>query len=302
MQSKHFEGIELAPGVWAAYAKLDGAAFGNAAVIDLGEHTLVFDTFLTPQAGRDLYRFAQEVTGRAPALVVNSHYHNDHTWGNQAFPEAHILSSAITRQQIDTRGREALELLRGGAAERLEIYEQQLAEEYDVRQQRELTVWTAFYGGVVEALPELHLVLPSMTYEQRLTLHGVHGPVELLTFEGGHTASDTVLYLPEQGIAFLSDLLFIGCHPLMIDGVPERLKDILQELQGLDADTFVPGHGPAGRSEHLQRLSDYVDACSQLAHGCHREEELALAAAPLECRDWMYAPFFEVNMRFLRGN
>jgi cyclase len=301
MVSKHFEPIELQPGIFAIYATQTGAAFGNAAVIDLGEQTLVFDTFLTPQAGRDLRRFAQEVTGRVPELVVNSHYHNDHTWGNQAFPEAQLVSSTITRQQLEMRGAEGIKLFQAGASDRLAKYEGLLASETDPQKRSEFEIWTGFYGGVVEALPELRLVLPSITFEQRLTLYGERGRAELLAYEGGHTASDTVLYLPEAGIVFMSDLLFIGCHPLMLDGNPERLKAVLNELKGLDAEVFVPGHGPAGTRADIQRLIDYVDGCCTLAQGCGSEEEIPLLVPPPECGDWKYQPFFQANMRFLRS-
>ena len=57
--------------------------------MDLGGSTLVIDTTLTPTAAEDLRADAQHLTGRVPNLVVNTHYHNDHIWGNQVFmPEA----------------------------------------------------------------------------------------------------------------------------------------------------------------------------------------------------------------------
>lgn len=262
--------------------------------------TLVFDTCLTPQAGRDLHDFAEAVTGRAPALVVNSHYHNDHTWGNQAFPEAHILSSEITRQQMVDRGPAWIQDFKARVGDQLAAVEGQLVSEIDPYQRQELSIWGAFYSGVVEALPELRLVLPNITFQQHLTLHGAHQRVELLNFEGGHTASDTVLLVPDAGIVFLSDLLFIGCHPLMMDGDPHRLKAILNELMRFDAETFVPGHGPAGRRADLQRLIDYVDLCSELACGCESDEVLLRVQPPAAYIDWMYRRFFEVNLRVFR--
>ncbi len=44
----------------------------NAAIVDLGDRTLVFDTLATLQAARDLRAAAERLTGRAPAVVVNS--------------------------------------------------------------------------------------------------------------------------------------------------------------------------------------------------------------------------------------
>ncbi len=77
-QSKHFTLHSLTEGVVAAIASDRGAAIGNAGLIDLGGQVLLFDTFMTPQAALDLRRAAEELFGRAPNLVVNSHYHNDH--------------------------------------------------------------------------------------------------------------------------------------------------------------------------------------------------------------------------------
>jgi cyclase len=301
MHSKHFEAVELAPGVWAVYANQDGAAFGNAAVIDLGEQTLVFDTFLTPQAGRDLHDFAEAVTGRAPALVVNSHYHNDHTWGNQAFPEAQIVSSELTRQQMAERGQAWIQNVISGAEEQQAAVKQQMASEIDSYQRGELSIWSAFFSGVLEASSELRLVLPQMTFQQHLTLHGARQRVELMSFEGGHTASDTVLLVPDAGIVFLSDLLFIGAHPLMLDSDPIKLKAILNRLKGLDAAVFVPGHGRAGTRTDLDRMIEYVDRCSEMACGCESDEALAQLTPPQEFERWVYRRFFEVNLKILRN-
>jgi cyclase len=304
MYSKHFNAVELAPGVWAAYADPVGAAFGNAGIIDLGGQTLVFDTFLTPQAGHDLRRFAEETTGRAPKLVVNSHFHNDHVWGNQAFlPEAHLISSKVTRDLLSTRGVEDLQRFSSEAPEHLPALEAQrdrLAAEGDARTLAELAIWIAFFGGIQEALPALRLCLPTVTFDQRLTLHGEKQKVELIAYPGGHTASDTALFLPESGIVFLADLLFNGCHPLMVDGNPHRLKAILLELIGMDADVYIPGHGPAGGKDDLRRMIEYIDACLEIASGCQSDEDLPHLLPPSICDRWVYRPFFETNMRFLR--
>ena len=48
--SAHFELKQLAEGVYAAIAVAGGGARSNAGIIDLGDHTLIFDTFLTPTA------------------------------------------------------------------------------------------------------------------------------------------------------------------------------------------------------------------------------------------------------------
>src|SRR5262249_56517697 len=76
-------------------------AMGNAAIVDLGERTLVFDTFLTTAAARELRETAERLTGRPASLVVNSHRHADHVMGNQVFvPDAVVISTANTRERL----------------------------------------------------------------------------------------------------------------------------------------------------------------------------------------------------------
>ena len=62
--SDHSELIQIAAGAWAAIASPDGAAFSNAGIVDLGDLTLVFDTFETPVAARDLKAAGESLTGR----------------------------------------------------------------------------------------------------------------------------------------------------------------------------------------------------------------------------------------------
>ena len=81
LRSKHFELHQLAEGTFAAIAKDGGSAICNSGIVDLGGQVVVFDTFLTPQAALDLRHATEELFGRAPHIVVNSHYHNDHIWG-----------------------------------------------------------------------------------------------------------------------------------------------------------------------------------------------------------------------------
>ena len=100
--SKHFKLEQLAPGVWAAIQNDNyGHAICNAGIIDLGDKTVVFDPFMTPEAARDLKKVAVELTGRDVTLVINSHYHNDHIRGNQVFvPQANIISTEWTRNKM----------------------------------------------------------------------------------------------------------------------------------------------------------------------------------------------------------
>jgi cyclase len=303
--SKHFALHALADGVYAAIAQDGGAAISNAGLIDLGGQIVVFDTFLTPQAALDLRRTAEELLGRAPHIAVNSHYHNDHIWGNQVFAsEAQIISSTRTRELIATDGMEEFRWNSANAVQKLASERSRFQAAEDEQQRRQLSMWVGYWEGLVEDLPHLKVCLPQLTFDQRLELHGSQLTAQLITFEGAHTGSDTVLYLPHEGIVFMSDLLFVGCHPYLSDGGPYQFLKALNELSQLDAGQFVPGHGPIGTKDDLRVLIEYVEGCLETAQslvkeGNPDEDRFGKLQIPEKYKDWQLAQFYQANIRFL---
>lgn len=304
-QSDHFELHTLAEGIFAAIAKDGGAAICDAGLIDLGGQVVVFDTFMTPQAARDLCDFSSDTFGRPPQIVINSHYHNDHIWGNQIFASgAQILSSCHTRQLINTAGADEFQWYSAHSAERLEALQAQFQNTQDEEEKRSLLLWIGYYQGLVEAFPHLRVCAPDITFDCSLEIHGTHRSVRLITFEGAHTGSDTILFLPQEGIIFMSDLLFVNCHPYLADGDPLGLLKVLKEISQLDATRFVPGHGPIGTREDVRLLIAYVEGCFDTAQklvgtGIANQEKFLELKVPLDFEAWQQPQFYRNNIEFL---
>jgi glyoxylase-like metal-dependent hydrolase (beta-lactamase superfamily II) len=303
--SRHFRLEELASGVFAAIHIDGGAAIGNAGIVDLGDRTLVYDSTFTPQAGEDLRIVAEALTGRPVDAVINSHYHNDHIWGNQSFgPETDIIASEETwRLIVHTGGHDDYksfaEAAEGNLASTLAAY-QATKDEGDRRQ---LAVWLDYHRAFVEAKPDLQVRAPNLTFSQRLAFHGTERSAELMAFDRGHSPSDAVLFLPEAGIAFLSDLLFIDYHPWVGAGDPDGLSDILQEVYELGPQVVVPGHGPVGGLDSLQVMRQYISGLDGLADEMVEsgvpEERIDEIAVPEPFAGWLFAAFFPLNLNFV---
>jgi len=302
MKSPHFTIQELSDRVYAAIAIDGGAAISNSGVIDLGEQVVVFDTFLTLQAARDLRLFVEEAFGRPPQIVIDSHYHNDHIWGNQIFlPEAQIVSSSRTRTLITTEGAEEYRYHKADAAQRLETLQAQYNAAADEHQKKQLLMWIGYHGGLVETLPHLTVTLPGITFNDRLELHGSKRKAELVTFEGAHTGSDTILYLPQESIAFMSDLWFVGCHPYLAEGDPQQLLKALREVSQTGAACFVPGHGPVGTIDDLNLMIEYVEHCLETAQALvneerYDEERVKGLPVPERFKNWALSQFYQTNI------
>ena len=192
-------------------------------------------------AAKDL-RLAAEILTESPvSYVFNSHYHNDHMRGNQEFSDAQIISTDKTLDLIETAGMAELE----SDKEASQQYRRYLAEWKNTTDQtaREKSrFWLDYYRVLADSLDGLRLCLPQITFNQQLTISGSARSVHLLTYGGGHTGSDGFLYIPDAGVLFLSDLLFVRCHPFLADGHPENWIAILEKIQTLEADVLVPGH------------------------------------------------------------
>jgi glyoxylase-like metal-dependent hydrolase (beta-lactamase superfamily II) len=147
--SENFTIEQLAPNVWAAIHNENyGKAICNAGIIDLGDKTVVFDPFMTPSAAIELRDIARQLTKKDYAYVVNSHYHNDHIRGNQAFlPNATIVSTTTTRDQIERNEPGEQEWEKKHAPTLLAAIRKRMANANEV-ERSELPYWIGYYEGI----------------------------------------------------------------------------------------------------------------------------------------------------------
>ena len=302
--SRHFLLEQLAEGVYAAINAADGWAISNAGIIDLGDRTLVFDASMSPEAARDLCTAAEGFTGHPATIVIDSHYHNDHIWGNQAFPaEVDIISTTRTRELIASDGPKEIQEFQEIAQKHLETLETQIAEAHDKATLDNLKLHITYYQAINATLPILQLRLPNITFSGSLIFKGSRRSAILNTYEGGHCANDTVLYLPNDGIVFMSDLLFIGFHPYLSEGDPEIVRRCIAEIRALQPTILVPGHGPVGQIEDLDEMDEYISTLYVLVNEAiingANEEEIDKIAMPGKYQHLVFPALFKANLKFL---
>ena len=240
---QHFRLEAVAPGAYAAISIHGTGSVGNAGFVDLGGSTVVFDTFLTPQAAEALRAEAERV---APVRwVVNSHAHGDHIRGNMAFPGAPIISTERTRELIVENALPQLERMKATPVE------EALAEAEDDDDRATIL-------QIADSIDRLEQRVPDVTFAERLTLHGADGRAHLTTFGGGHTPSDAILWLPDVRVCFAGDLVVIETHPTMGHGDAEQWLVILERIEALEPAVIVPGHGRVGTARDVEPLRAYL--------------------------------------------
>jgi cyclase len=260
----------VAPGIFVALQPLaDRFNDSNSTIIVLDDSVLVVDTQTTLTTTREILEQIRKVTDKPVRWVVNTHWHGDHVLGNQiyreAFPGVQFISQANTREDMATRATAALKDDIASMPGRIEKYRQMLASgqasegtPLTEQQRRSLEMRVSAFSRQLPDFRQTHIVLSDVTFDNVLSLHSGSREVRLIHYTG-HTRGDTVVFLPAERILITGDLL--DDMPYTGDGSPASLVRSLHELDRLDFDLIIPGHGGVkhGR-EHLHQVTQLFES------------------------------------------
>jgi cyclase len=250
---------KVADGVYAAVAKTGGLATGNAGFVVGDEGVLMVDTFLTPAAVEDLLAVIAAETKQPIKYAVNTHYHLDHTGGNQVLAARGvpiIAHEKLTEWQTVKNRRflpvaDELQKRREAAAKQLsEIPADQADKRAPVERQLRR----------FDALLTIKLTNPSVTFAAgTVRLHLGKREVILFTLPG-HTGGDVLAYVPDANVVFMGDMGWRKTLPNLVDAT---VNDWITSLDGLLGQypnaKFVPGHGEVATAADIREFRDYLD-------------------------------------------
>src|SRR2546428_3171406 len=207
-----FQLVKVAEGVYAAIAKSGGLASGNAGFVIGDDGVLVFDTFFTPAAIEELVSEIESLTKLPIKYAVNSHYHLDHTGGNQVLAErgvpiiAHdnVLIWQTTKNKRFLPAPEDLQKRKADAAKQLsEIPEDQK----DKRAQLERQIRR------YDATMSIKLTNPTKTFSSGTMRLKLGKREVILATLPGHTGGDVFAYVPHAQVVFTRDLGWAQTRP-----------------------------------------------------------------------------------------
>ena len=239
-------------------------AISNSTFIVGDDDVIVIDTGLSRGAGDVILEGLRQVTDKPVSMVVNTHWHGDHIFGNQAFrrafPAARFVAHAATRDGIVTGEVEYRDVNRPRMEARLKelraVATRTEAEERELtRSELQMDVWQGDY------------VLPDLLIDHRLTVMQGRRRIEILHLGHANTPGDVVVHLPAERIVINGDMA-ITPVPFAFFSAPRAWIATLDRLAALDAATLVPGHGTAPARQALHCRSAGHAALGGRAGGC----------------------------------
>jgi len=263
MPSRRFE--KIAEGVYYATSTGSMSVGANACVIVNDQDVFVLDPGESPATARALVQDIKTITDKPIRFVANSHFHFDHSHGNQIFgPEVMViapdrnyerlsgsLGNVLQQQAYATQAAPALLQQRLDAlkTQPLATDPQQLA-----MQQRQIA---ALELRIVQE-KEIKPTPPNVTFSTRMTIHSGSREIQLLYLGRGHTDTDLFVYLPKERIVCTGDMMESGLSYLN-DAWVNEWPAALEKLAALDFDTVLPGHGvPFNGKDKIRAFQSYL--------------------------------------------
>ena len=254
-----FQLVKVAEGVYAAIAKSGGLASGNAGFVIGDDGVLVFDTFFTPAAIEELVSEIESLTKLPIKYAVNSHYHLDHTGGNQVLVErgvpivAHdnVMIWQTTKNKRFLPAPEDLQKRKADAAKQLSETPE---DQKDKRAQLERQIRR------YDAMMSIRLTNPTKTFSSGTLRLNLGKREVILATLPGHTGGDVFAYVPHANVVFTGDLGWSKTLPNLVDAtVNDWIPTLDKMLAQYPAAKFVPGHGNVAEAADIRTFRNYLD-------------------------------------------
>ncbi len=246
---------EVADRVWAWTLPDGGYGWSNAGLVAGDGTSLLVDTLFDLALTREMLDAMTPITSSAAiTAALITHSNGDHTHGNQLLdPSVRIIAATGTAEEI----------AHGMAPEMLAMAQTANLGPVATPYTRDRFGHFDFSGIRVRNADQ--------TFEHSLTIDVGGRRVDLLNLGPAHTAADTVAHVPDAGVLFGGDLLFIGCTPIAWAGPIANWISACDTMIALDAPIVVPGHGPVTDPDGIGAVRGYLAHVSQQAEAAYRK-------------------------------
>jgi cyclase len=201
---------------------LTGAG-GNIGVSSGDDGIVIVDDQFAPLAPK-IREALHGITAKPIKFILNTHYHGDHTGGNESFSHDGPI---IAHENVRTR----------------------------------LAAGSKNLGGVTPPAPKD--ALPVITFNDRATIHVNGEDIRAVHFPHGHTDGDSIIFFAQSNVVHMGDDFFNGMYPFVdtdnggsVRGMLAAVDKVLSTMP--DDAKVIPGHGPLSDKAGLRAFAEVL--------------------------------------------
>src|SRR5688572_24799517 len=224
---------------------------GNVGALVGTEGILIVDDDYK-QVSEKLSEALKALGSASPKYVLNTHWHGDHTEGNEFFGKTSILVAHA-----------------------------------NVRKRMSAPHTSTVFNRTIPASPVI--ALPVVTYTETLSIHFNGEEVRAVHYPNGHTDGDTIVFFTKANVVHLGDDFFVGRFPFVdlesggsVQGLINNIGSLIRDIPA-DA-KLIPGHGPVSTHADLkayhQMLVDTVKIVQDAMKTGRTLEDIKKAGLP----------------------
>jgi cyclase len=234
---------------------------GNIAVSSGSDGVFIIDDDLKPLADKIAAAIAT-ISDQPVKMVFNTHWHFDHSGGNEHFGESGAVIVAHD----------------------------------NVRERMSTTQFSSFFG--TETKPSPDAALPVITFGSTATFYRNGMKISAIHVAPAHTDGDAIFIFEEDNVVHLGDVFFNRMYPFIditsggsITGIIAAVDQIIPMLN--EETRIIPGHGPIGNLEDLRNYRSMLMLVSArmqalINEGKTREQAIALHPTTSFDEDWAW--------------
>jgi len=221
-QDQDFSKVQMKVSKVAGNVYMLQGAGGNIGASIGDDGIVIVDDQYAPLAEK-IQAALKGITDKPVRFIINTHYHPDHTGGNEYFQkQAPIIAQDNVRKRLESGG--------GGGN-----------------------------GGSIhmDMKPVPHEALPTITFDHDVTVHLNGEDIRALYFPAGHTDGDSIIFFPKSNVVHMGDDFVTYGFPFIdvesggsIDGMIDAVEQVLSQVPP-DV-KVIPGHGPVSSVDDVR--------------------------------------------------